>query len=231
MRVLIVAGGKGTRMSLGEPKSLLRINDLPLIGYQLQELHKVSPINEVMVSVNTEAQQEAFIRAVERYKLPQFKYETSIHTYGHQMNAFLEGKVKDFVAGHDFLWSYGDVMYSSNLVKSLISLHSEQKATVITLGKPKYIESVLYGMDKGSKVITDTDEAKMGLHMPILVDGKDVAPLIRAAELGRREDEFIINMLRQDRVYGVRANLIFNINTVKDVENFKEYLKEINNKQ
>ena len=197
MRVLVVAGGKGTRMSLGEPKSLLRINDLPLIGHQLQELHKVSQVNEVMVSVNTEVQQGAFLKAVERYKLPKFKYQTSIHKYGHQMNVFLEGKVKDFVVGQDFLWSYGDVMYSSNLVKSLISVHNERNATVITLGKPKYIESVLYEMDKEGKVTSGTKEARMGLHMPILIDGKEVATLIRAAELGQREDEFIINMLRQ----------------------------------
>lgn len=121
-------------------------------------------------------------------------------------------------------------MYSRNLIKSLISVHNERNAIVITLGRPKYIESVLYEINKEGKVTSGTKDARMGLHMPILINGKGVAPLIRAAELGQKEDEFIINTLRQDKVYGVKANLIFDINTVQDIENFKKYLKEKNNK-
>lgn len=138
-KLILTSGGKGTRVKelTGGvmPKGLSRISkDLPkpLIAYQL-EIIAATGIKEVFVSLEEEWQKVLFQQSLRIGELPNLNYSIGIHKWEHPLNTFYEPNVLEFVNQDDFIWTYGDLYYSPNLLKNMIYLAQKNNTSAASM--------------------------------------------------------------------------------------------------
>ncbi len=188
----------------------------------------------IMFSCNTEKQIKEYLKIISKLEdIKRFDITFSTHSYGNQMNAFVVEEVKNFIEGNEFfIWSYGDLFYEYSLLKKLLSLYEKNRTTVLTLGRPKYRDSILYYLDVNGKVKKVDDESsimlkkKLGLHMPILVYNFHYDFLFECSKQKRSENYYVCGLIERDElIIGLEYNKIFNVNNKSDFVELENYLR------
>lgn len=152
MDAIIVAGGKGTRLSAVAktiPKALVKIGKKPVIEHQIDLLRK-NGIKNIWVLLGYEGNQiQEYLKDGKKFGVS-IKYsreETPLGTAGSLKN--IEGKIKN-----DFLFLSGDIMADFN-IKRFIAWHKREKngiASVVVHPNDHPFDSDLIEVDETNKV-------------------------------------------------------------------------------
>ena len=126
MKSIILAAGKGTRMGDATsncPKSLVRLNNIPIIERQITILNEVG-INDITL--------------ITGYMKNEFNYLTFPQIYNPEYNSsnMVESlyRAKEYFNGeNDLLISYGDIIYEKSVINDLVK-HSNEISVVIDKG-------------------------------------------------------------------------------------------------
>ena len=176
MKIVLTAGGKGTRIPeiTGGiiPKSLCRLIDRPLVGYQLDEIGKVNP-EAVAVVLDEDWQIQLFKESIRIGEFPKLNYLFFKQSWKHPLKNFKNPDVLDFLDGRDFIWTYGDLAYNSDLLTKIEKL-SESNNTSVGCRifsadvKPLNVSYVNYEFDETGKIIgyNLADKPNFTLHAP-----------------------------------------------------------------
>ena len=120
MKLLIIAGGKGTRLGLKNiPKPMVRLNGSPVIEYQIL-LAKKYGLNEIFILTGHLG------NIIEDYFGDGNKWKVKIKYIKETFPLGTSGSVKQLesIIDEDFMVFYGDTVMDINL-KKMISFHKK----------------------------------------------------------------------------------------------------------
>lgn len=183
MKAIILAAGIGSRlrpMTNKKPKTLVNVNNKPMIGYIIDALSK-NGIKEVVVCTGFKSSQ--IVNFCENnYPLINFSFieNRDFEETNNMYSLFLAKKhLKD-----DILLMNADLVFDANIIKGLI----KQKDTAVAVDKGRYLEEsmkviVKSGVIKNiSKKISEKDTYGCSIDI-YKIDKKDVSSLV--LEMGR----------------------------------------------
>lgn len=170
MKVVILAGGKGTRMGAltnDVPKPMICLASKPLLEYQV-ELVKKYNLNEVIILSGYKAE------IIENYFKDGRKWGVNIHHNRESVQLGTSGAIKaiEDKLSEDFLVFYGDVMMDVDL-ESLIIFHLSQRpiATIAVHPNDHPYDSDLVEVNNKNKIVAfHAKPHKDGLYYSNLVN-------------------------------------------------------------
>ena len=157
MKVVILAGGMGTRISEYTktiPKPMIKINKKPLLVHIMEHYYKYG-FNDFYIAAGYKA------HVIKRYfkkRHPKFKISI-IDTGKKTMTVCFLMRLKKIIGNERFMMTYGDGVCNLNL-RSLINFHKKQKKLVtLTAVRPPARFGAL--KLKGSKVAYFKEKSKL----------------------------------------------------------------------
>lgn len=122
MKVIILAAGQGTRLrplTNDRPKCMVKLNEKPLIQYQL-DLFKEFAINDINV-VTGYLEEKIDFKNITKYYNPDYATTNMLYTL------FCANELFD--GSDDILISYGDIIYNSDVLTRIMD--SKEKVNVV----------------------------------------------------------------------------------------------------
>lgn len=242
LKALISAGGDGREIPEFTggvaPKSLCRVVDKPLISYQLHAMHDVG-VRDVFVTFHTEWQVQLLRQSIRLGECPDMNYVFGLHMHGHPSNAFRDENVIKFIGDEDFIWSWGDLYYESELVMKLTSKVGETGASVCceasddyTFEPPKGRFYIAYEKDdRGIITSYSMSEYKgqenFGLHAPLYLRGKAtkiISDELKSPRVTLRN--LLSRLIEEDSLAVVKPDLLINVNSSQDFLSLKKLLSK-----
>lgn len=151
MKVVIVAGGKGSRLenlTQAVPKPMIRIAKKPILEYQIL-LAKRYNLKEIIILLGYKGE------AIENYFEDGKRWAVNIHYNRENIQLGTSGAMREIenLLQNDFLVFYGDIMLDVDL-ESLISFHSARKPIATTVVHPNNHphDSDLVELDEDNRV-------------------------------------------------------------------------------
>jgi bifunctional UDP-N-acetylglucosamine pyrophosphorylase/glucosamine-1-phosphate N-acetyltransferase len=161
VKAAILAAGEGSRLrplTLTRPKHLIPIGERPLIEYLLEAIRQAG-INEAFIVVHYKAEQ------MKRFLGDGSKYGLKV---GYVDQTEMKGtadaiKVLEPYVNEDFLLIYGDILTTSEAIKTVLESHREKKPAV-SMGIVEVEHPEHYGIVKvqGADVIGILEKPKPG---------------------------------------------------------------------
>ena len=159
MKVVILAGGKGTRISEESrlrPKPMVEIGGKPILWHIMRQYASYG-FNEFIICCGYKGHmiKEYFVKNIsEPWKV------TMVDTGLETLTAGRILKVRDYIGGEPFLLTYGDGVSDVN-IRELIAFHKKQGKTVtISTTQPEGRFGALRLDDTGSQVLGFKEKAR-----------------------------------------------------------------------
>ncbi|MFC1593955.1 NTP transferase domain-containing protein [Candidatus Omnitrophota bacterium] len=146
MKAVILAAGKGRRLgklSDEVPKCLLLLNGVPVLEYQLEALTYAGVDEIIVVAGHLDQKVKEFCKGRCRV-IVNDQYETTNSIYSLWL-------AKPYVAGHDFLFLNGDVIYDEKLLTDFIQ--NEEKTTFLIDDTGSYRENECQLVVRNGRVV------------------------------------------------------------------------------
>lgn len=152
MKAIIMAGGKGTRISsitTAIPKTMLPINHIPIIEHQIKCLKEAQIIDEVIVVIGHLGNViKNYLKDGSNFgiKISYIEENSPLGTAGALF--YLKEKIKD-----DFIFLFGDVFFNIDFNR-MISYHKEKNSdgTLFVHPNTHPFDSVLIDCDRNGKI-------------------------------------------------------------------------------
>jgi choline kinase len=211
LKAVISGGGLGERIKKITggliPKSLVKVTDKPLISYQLEALSQ-NNIDDVYISFQTDWQIQIFKQFVRTGEVPKLNYRFGKHEYGHQLNLFKDKKVYQFLSSSNFIWTVGDLFYSSNLIKKLITSGIRHNSVYC---------SYLRDNSKGKDTFIP--------HTPIFFTN-DALKLIRDESKNKEpsSNNLLLRISKIKKVHAIKSERLIDMNTISEFNKIKKIL-------
>ena len=244
IRVVITIGGKGSRLHSFTysiiPKGLCRIIDKPLLSYQLFSLKK-SGVQEVLISAEADWQIAELKQSARIGEFPKLEYAFTKHEYGHPLNplkTFRVKEVNEFIGENDFMWTYGDLFYDVELLKNLFRIYLMNNTSVACSASPNNLTPlsggfISYNLDKNGKVVSyhKTARPNLTIDAPFIFRNNVLRIIEKEAKKSHPRGTRLVNsIIDQSKLILIKPKVRININTAKDVLQFKKILlpRELN---
>lgn len=239
MKVVIAIGGRGTRLHdltySTIPKGLCRVIDKPLLAYQLFSLAKAG-MRAIMISAEADWQIAELKQCARIGEFPRLKYTYTKHEPGEPLNplkTFRQKAVIDFIGRDDFVWTYGDLYYHTDLLIKLKRVFSVGEASVACSASPKGLTPILgsfifYTLNKDGQVLSYNKTARPNLTIdaPFIFKNTVLKLIQKEAKNSHPRGTRLVNdIIDQSTLKLIKPDCRININTLKDVAEFKEQIK------
>lgn len=232
LKAVIIAGGMGTRLgnlTREVPKPMIKINDKPILEYQIDLLQRYG-ITEVILVVNH------LYKVIEDYFGDGQGFGVKLHYFVEPFPMGTVGGVKELedILTEDFLVLYGDVMMDVDITR-LIAFHHQKGGTATLVLHPNDhpYDSDLVDLDKEDRINKFFSKPHPeGVHLPNMVNagmyvfspkifsfitkgqkadfGKDIFPAIceKTPVFGYNTPEYLKDMGTLDRLEQVTKDVI-----------------------
>jgi len=155
LKAVVLAAGEGRRLrplTETRPKHMIQICGKPLLEYHLSALRDAG-IKEILLVVNYKADQ------IRRYFGDGLRFGVKIeYVYQKKIKGTADAfaLAKEYV-NEDFLATYGDLLISSDVVKSALNLHLKKKPaatlTTVEVENPEHYAVVRLNQDRVEKIV------------------------------------------------------------------------------
>lgn len=227
MKLVVSAGGRGTRLKLFSPKSLLLIRDKPLIYYHLRAFED-TPISDVHLAVdNTETIDKLKMHFEELSTDFNFNFSFGVYPYSKPITAFRNEETWKFINGDSFIWTHSDDIFSRDLIVRMLEKHEHTQSSVATRFRRKRKAGISYIFESCRVVaIEETDNVLWLVKNPILISGKDSWILKDAV---KRDyplfTDFARTIIANSSLYFVNPDQFINLNYKKDIARLEKRIE------
>lgn len=232
MKAIILAAGIGTRMgdlTKDKPKCLIELNKKTLLENQIEILGKIGIKNkDVSVVIGnqgkcwTKENQEKIRKIVKNIVV---NYENAKTNNSYSLRLGFEKIDKD-----DVLVIDGDIIFSEDLIKRIIKT---DKSVILTKEKEETGNKILMNSDgRVCQLSRNIEKEKLKINLTFAgvfklnkEDFDIFKKFINKDKYRKLEYGFVLNdSLEKIKIYNTTDNGLFNVNTVKDLENVKKLL-------
>ncbi len=181
MNVIILAAGMGSRLesiTKLKPKSMIKVNGIPIIEYQILAYLKAGiPQENIMIAIGYKADQ---IKKYINKKYPKIKFVVNEKylTTNNMFSFFL--CLNELNDSSDLIISNGDCIYEENIIKTIVSSDLQN---CIACEKCFYTEENMKIAVKGNKIVHISKEIKKEESYGVSIDlyklSKKVIPCLK----------------------------------------------------
>lgn len=236
MKVVVTIGGKGSRLPGVTysiiPKGLCRIINKPLLSYQLFCLKK-GGVREILISAEADWQIAELKQSVRIGEFPKLNYVFTKHKRGNPLHPLKTFRVKDvieFIGKRDFIWTYGDLFYSEELLENLFRVYYRHRTSVACNAVPKDLAPlsgsfISYNVDAHGRVISYYKTAKPNITIdaPFIFKNNLLTVIEKEArKLRPRGTRLVNSIIDKSGLMLIEPKVRLNINTTKDLYQFKK---------